>query len=188
MQTKLWSRVFGAFGVFALLCGCGSPYLFPEDNAYLLDDSWGGAEAQRQGVVQGDAGDFRGINAVAPFWVYPWDEGDYHEISYSSDVAVAGGSVYVDVIIGGVDRLEENEPLHFRPGVTQIGGISLDVYVCPNGAGESGSADDVVLTKLEDGTITVVATAEAPEQNLDLDIDVAPGMEVLPTASFNEMK
>lgn len=187
MQTKLWS---GALAVAALSCGCASPYLFPEygDSIIIVDGDWAEGGAVREGIVQGDAGNFRDIDTVAPFSVWSYGEGDAQEIGYSADVPVEGGSVFVDVVIGGPDRLVVNEPLHFPPGVTHIGGIWLDVYVCPNGNGESGSADDVVVTRLEDGTISVVATAEEVAQNLDLDVEVAPGMPERPTARFNEMK
>jgi hypothetical protein len=174
MQDKTW---VAALGTCALLCGCGgSPYWFPE---YLepeeLGEDWG---TPLDGLVRGDAGYFREIDTQAPFYAYQYEEGA--EVAYSADVEVEGGSVLVDISIGGADRLVVGEPLHFTSELQQIGGIWLDVYVCPNGAGLSGSADDVWITKREDGTINVVATAEAPDQNLDLDVDVIGAAPEMP--------
>jgi hypothetical protein len=169
MQTKKFWR--SALALLPL-CGCASPYWFPAE--YETIEGYEGIETE--GIVQGDAGHFTGIHTATPFSMTSWSEGSYEELDYMADVPVEGGSVFVDVLIGGTERLLVGEPLHFTEPYQEIDGVWLDVYVCPNGDGASGSADDIVLTRLEDGTVTVVATSQVPAQNLDLDVEVAAAL------------
>jgi len=50
---------------------------------------------------------------------------------------------------------------------------ALSVYLCPNGEGVSGNADDIFVTRTGPETFEFHATSSVPEQNLDVDVELA---------------
>ncbi len=54
----------------------------------------------------------------------------------------------------------------------------LNVYICPNGEGESGDADHIIVTRTGQESFTFTATSRNPGQNLNVDVAVASEREV----------
>lgn len=143
-------------------------------------------------LVQGSVGPYEGVDRHALFTVAEDMPGT---ALYEGDVVVddEGHSVYLSISVTNAEQLPVDEELHLAWNEAGPGGALVDVYACPNDvlgqegepvsgeidAGEidvvtesgtsfSGSADELFVTRHEDGGFDIAATAASPLQNLAL--------------------
>jgi hypothetical protein len=128
--------------------------------------------------VRGDVGELTGIdNGSEDLWVTR----ERGAIAFAGNVPYQrrpGSSVYLDIRIANPEQLPVGQELRQEGladtfGAEPTDGPVLGVYVCPNGEGISGDADDIVVTRTGPDTFTFRAVSSLPEQNLDVDLDLA---------------
>lgn len=154
-------------------------YMDPEASATGMA-GWQGFEGTGTASLRGTVGELDGIdNSANDMWVTK----ETNMLELSGNVphqAQAGSSVYLDIVILNGNELEIGEELR-QEGVGDVWseegaastGPVLDVYVCPNGEGVSGNADDIVVTRTGPDTYTFEARSTDTQQNLDVDLDLA---------------
>lgn len=158
--------------------GCVSEHLY-FDPDQVVDSILGigtGAAA-----IRGDVGEVAGIDNVGRDIGFQSDAG---WVNFSGNVPHQRGhsSVYVQVDIQNAHMLPIGGELH-QDGTgdvysaTEADGPVLSVYICPNGEGLSGNADDIVVKRVGRESFTFIATSSVPEQNLDIDLGVGSEAE-----------
>jgi hypothetical protein len=168
-----------ALAVLVVTVGCVNErtYVDPESNTATMG-GWQGFEGTGTASLRGDVGQLGGIdNSAEDMWVTR----DVNVLEMSGNVphqAQAGSSVFLDIRILNGSRLAVGQELRQEGTVDtwseDVGDEPvLDVYVCPNGEGVSGNADDIVVTRTGPETFTFEARSSNPEQNLDVDLDLA---------------
>jgi hypothetical protein len=137
-----------------------------------LDSGWGMGAA----AVRGDVGDVRGIDNLSQGMGYQSD-GGWVNLSGNVPHQLTDSSVYVQVDIQNANRLPIGGELR-QTGVGDVytdaegGEPVMSVYICPNGEGVSGNADEIVVKRIGPESFTFVATSSVPEQNLAIDLGV----------------
>lgn len=139
---------------------------------------WGAGAA----ALRGDVGQIRGIDNLGqdisyqsgPTWV-----------RFSGDVPHQSrrtSSVYIAVEVQNAHRLPIGGELS-QTGTGDLysddtdGTPQLSVYICPNGEGVSGNADEIVVKRIGRASFTFVASSTVPEQNLAVDLGVGSDAE-----------
>jgi len=148
-------------------------YIDPDQ---ALGDAWGNGAA----ALRGDVGELRGIDTLG---TNISAQSDPRWVSFSGDVphqSRSGSSVFIAVEITNAHRLPIGAELR-QAGTSDDIVIEdepvLSVYICPNGEGVSGSADDIVVKRIGRESFTFIATSSVPEQNLDVDLGVGSAEE-----------
>lgn len=145
---------------------------FYVDPGQELDSGWGNGAA----AIRGDVGDVRGIDNLGRGLGYQSD-GGWVNISGNVPHQSTSSTVYVQVDIQNANRLPIGGALR-QSGTGDVYAESADgspvmsVYICPNGEGLSGNADEVVVTRIGQESFTFVASSSVPEQNLAVDLGV----------------
>jgi hypothetical protein len=152
-------------------------YVDPASNAAEMG-GWQGYGGTGTASLRGVVGELDGIdNTANDMWVTK----ETNLLEMSGNVphqAQAGSSVYLDIRILNGSRLNVGEELR-QEGVVDTWSEDvgeepvLEVYVCPNGEGVSGNADDIVVTRTGPETFTFEARSTDTAQNLDVDLDLA---------------
>ena len=151
-------------------------YVDPASNA-VADDWFGGTGSA---ALRGDVGELTAIDNRAT-GMYVTKDTTTQTVEMSGNVphqARDASSVWLDIRIVNADQLARGQELRQEGTVdtwsaTAADGPVLDVYVCPNGEGVSGNADDIVVTRTGPETFTFVARSTNVEQNLNVDLDLA---------------
>lgn len=177
-------RVVAALALTALstlACMNEHTYVDPASNT-AMGDAWELGGGTGIAALRGDVGELTQIDSEARDM---WVTRDTNVVEMSGNVphqARAASSVWLDIRIANADQLRVGEELRQEGtvdtwDVSEADGPALDVYVCPNGEGVSGNADDIVVTRTGPDTFTFVARSTNPEQNLDVDLDLAASAE-----------
>lgn len=138
-------------------------------------DTWGGSGLA---ALRGDVGDLSGPDGIDNTSNNMWVTRDTTYVQMSGDVphqARPGSSVYLDIVITNPNQMRVGEEVRQQGVVDDVyaaDGPALDVYVCPNGEGISGNADDIVVTKTGRDTFTFEARSTDTAQNLDVNLDL----------------
>lgn len=168
-----------AASLLVVTVGCVNErtYVDPESSAAEMG-GWQGFDGTGRASLRGDVGELNGIdNTASDMWVTK----DATLLEMSGNVphqAQPASSVYLDIRIVNGDQLAIGEELR-QEGIvdtwnaTEADGPVLDVYVCPNGEGISGNADDIVVTRTGRDTFIFEARSTDTEQNLDVNLDLA---------------
>ncbi len=157
-------------------------YIDPDASANEMA-GWQGFDGTGRASLRGTVGELNGIDNTADNM---WVNKDTTSLSMSGDVphqAQAGSSVYLDIYIINREQLAIGEELR-QEGTLDVWaedttdqGPMLDVYICPNGEGVSGNADDIVVTRTGTDTYIFEARSTDTTQNLDVDLDLAADAE-----------
>jgi hypothetical protein len=158
------------------LVGCVDERFYV-DPAQGLDSGWGNGAA----AIRGDVGEVRDIDNLGRDLGFQSDE---RWVNFSGNVPHqrSSSSVFVQVDIHNAHQLPIGASLRQNGtgdvyGVDDDAGPVLSVYICPNGEGVSGHADDIVVTRVGRESFTFVATSSVPEQNLAIDLGVGSAQE-----------
>ena len=168
-------RVVVIAGLIAASVGCVNERVYMDPDAMAGWDDLGGGDGLA--LLRGDVGELRDIdNSTENMWVSQ----EPNAVDFSGDVphqAREGSSVYLQVRILNPQRLQPNVELR-QQGVQDAWDDAntqepvLDVYICPNGEGVSGNADDIVVTRTGPNAFRFVATSTNVDQNLNVDLDL----------------
>ena len=160
----------------AAVVGCVDERYYVDPNQQL-DSGWGNGAA----AIRGDVGEVRGIDNLGRDMSFQSDGG---WVNFSGNVPhqSSTSSVYVQVDIQNANRLPIGGELR-QSGTGDVyaepdgGEPVMSVYICPNGEGVSGNADEIVVRRVGQESFTFVATSSVPEQNLDIDLGVGSDRE-----------
>lgn len=157
-------------------------YIDPDTAANEMS-GWQSFDGTGRASLRGTVGELNGIDNTADNM---WVSKDTTSLSMSGDVphqAQTGSSVFLDILIINREQLAIGEELRQEGTVdvwaedTTEQGPMLDVYICPNGEGVSGNADDIVVTRTGPDTYIFEARSTDTTQNLDVDLDLAADAE-----------
>lgn len=162
----------------AALAGCMSERTYVDSNV-LTETGSGMFGATASGFVRGDVGELEDFDSSARDMYLSRDE---RLIEFTGNVphqSRGASSVYLDIVIANWERVPVGQELRQQgladPWSAESGDEpALDVYVCPNGEGVSGNADDIVVTRTGGSSFNFRAISSNPEQNLDVDLDLTP--------------
>jgi hypothetical protein len=157
----------------SLVSGCVAEreYVDAPENPF----AFGGGEGSAH--VDGRVGQLEDMNGSADsLWVDRVD----NDVIFSGNVphqSRTNSSVYVEVTVRNPDRMRQGEPLQQENLGDDFYALegdepAMNVYLCPNGEGESGYAEDVVVTRTGRDTFTFNAIGTNPGQNLDANVDL----------------
>jgi hypothetical protein len=142
-----------------------------------LDNAWGSGAA----AIRGEVGQVRDIDSLGRDIAF---QSDARWVNFSGNVPHqrSQSSVFVQVDIQNAHLLPIGGELHQGGtgdvySATEADGPVLSVYICPNGEGLSGNADDIVVKRVGRESFTFIATSSIPEQNLDIDLGVGSEAE-----------
>jgi hypothetical protein len=157
-------------------------YVDADSSAYH-DDGWdrdlGGTGTA---ALRGDVGELTALDSHSADMYVVKDERTLELSGSVPHQARPGSSVWLDVRIVNAQQLRLGQELRQEGtvdtfDVDETDGPQLDVYVCPNGEGVSGNADDIVVVRTGPETFTFTARSTNVEQNLDIDLDLATAGE-----------
>jgi hypothetical protein len=137
-----------------------------------------GLGANALAALRGNVGELADIDTESPEM---WMTREPRVVQFSGNVphqARPSSSVFLDIRIANAEQLPVGQELR-QEGLRdtwgeEIEGPALDVYVCPNGEGVSGNADDIVVTRTGPDRFTFRAISTNVDQNLDVDLDLIP--------------
>lgn len=149
------------------------------DPGQMLESGWGTGT----GAIRGDVGEIREIDSFANGLTF---QSDPTWVTFSGNVPhqSSSSSVYVSVEIQNANRLQIGNELR-QEGTGDLysddgagdAAPQLSVYICPNGDGVSGNADEIVVRRIGRESFTFVAKSSIPEQNLDIDLGLGSDAE-----------
>ena len=167
-----------ALSLAAISTACMGERAYVDPASNVMADDWFGGTGSA--ALRGDVGDLTAIDNRAT-GMYVTKDATTQTVEMSGNVphqARDASSVWLDIRIVNADRMRVGEELR-QEGVVdtwdtdQIDEPALDVYVCPNGEGISGNADDIVVTRTGPDTFIFEARSTDTAQNLDVDLDLA---------------
>lgn len=168
-----------SLALVTITVGCVNERTYVDADSNTADmGGWQDYGGTGRASLRGTVGELDGIdNTASDMWVTK----DARLLEMSGNVphqAQVGSSVYLDIRILNGDRLSVGEELR-QEGVIDTWSEDvgeepvLEVYVCPNGEGVSGNADDIVVTRTGPDSYIFEARSTDTTQNLDVDLDLA---------------
>ena len=162
----------------ALSTACLGEREYVDPASSTVADDWFGGSGTA--ALRGDVGELTAIDSSAG-GMYVTKDAATQTVEMSGNVPYqvrAESSVWLDIRIVNANQLARGQELRQQGTIdtfsaTEADGPVLDVYVCPNGEGVSGNADDIVVTRTGPETFTFVAKSTNVEQNLAIDLELA---------------
>lgn len=147
-----------------------SPFMGPAD--------WSAAastmEVYGAGAMRGGAGDVRDLDNRSD-QVGVTKSAGY--LGFTGNVVhqnQSGSSVFFNVVINHPEELVVGQPysqnVAYGYELLDLNELAVSVYICPNGEGLSGLADDITVNRGDDDVITLTAGSSVDEQQLNMDV------------------